>query len=119
MGKTNKRNYVQYTNEFKKVLVRLANHSYIQTNFIAEALDIHPVLIYRWRKEFNDGKWEKKSMTKSKTAIGPTKNDLHKKDVELKKALAKIKKLENQLSRREEDIDLLKKAERFFAKNRE
>jgi len=117
MGQTRKRNYNQYTNVFKKVIVRLSNHSYIQANNIAEALDIHPVLIYRWRKEFNDGKLEDEVMTEPKKPVGPTKKDLNEKELELKKALAKIKKLEGQLSRREEDIDLLKKAERFFAKN--
>lgn len=116
MGQTIKRNYVQYTTEFKKSFVRLANHRYIQAIDIAEALDIHPVLIYRWRKEYNDGKWDSVSMPKSKKPVGPTKQDLHQKDLELKKALAHIKKLEKQLKLREEDIDILKKAERFFEK---
>ncbi len=58
MGQTKSRNYVQYTVGFKKALVRLANHRYIQATYISEALNIHPVLIYRWRKELNDGKWE-------------------------------------------------------------
>ena len=118
MGQTYKRNYIQYTVEFKKALVSLANHRYIQATDIAEALDIHPVLIYRWRKELNDGKWNQQTMTKKKKPVGPTKNDLHQKDLELKKAQAKIKKLEKQLKLREEDIDILKKAERFFEKNR-
>jgi len=118
MGQTEKRHYIQYTSEFKKALVRLANHSYIQVTDMAEALDIHPVLIYRWRKEYYEGKWDKKPMTKKKAPVGPTKNDLHKKDLELKNAQAKIKKLEKQLKNREEDIDILKKAERFFEKHR-
>jgi transposase len=118
MGQTHKRNYIQYTIEFKKALVRLANHRYIQATDIAEALDIHPVLIYRWRKELNDGKWRKLPVTKSKKPVGPTKNDLHQKELELKKAQAQIKKLEKKLKEREEDIDILKKAERFFEKHR-
>lgn len=117
MGQTIRRNYIQYTAEFKKALVRLADHRYIQATDIAEALEIHPVLIYRWRKEYNDGKWDNISMPKSKKPVGPTKNDLHQKDLELKKALAQIKKLEKKLKAREEDVDILKKAERFFEKN--
>ncbi|WP_370977859.1 hypothetical protein [Agaribacterium sp. ZY112] len=57
-------------------------------------------------------------MSKSNKPIGPTKSDLQKKDAELKKALARIKKLEKQLNEREEDIDILKRAERFFEKHR-
>ena len=117
MGQTLRRNYIQYTAEFKKALVRLANHRYIQVTDMAEALKIHPVLIYRWRKELNDEKW-KKTMPKSQKPVGPTKNDLHQKDLELRNAKAKIKKLEKQLKNREEDIDILKKAERFLEKHR-
>lgn len=118
MGQTHKRNYIQYPTGLKKALVRLANHRYITATDMAEALDIHPVLIYRWRKEFNEGKWDAVVMSKSKKPISPTKNDLHQKDLELKRAQATIKKLEKQLKLRNEDIDILKKAERFFEKHR-
>ena len=117
MGKTHKRNYIQYPSGFKKAIVRLANHRYIQATDMAEALDIHPVLIYRWRKEFNEGKWDSVVMSKPKRPVGPTKNDLHKKELELKRAQSQIKKLEKQLKLRNEDIDILKKAERFFEKH--
>lgn len=118
MGKTYRRHYIQYTVEFKKTVVSLANHRYIQATDMAEALDIHPVLIYRWRKEFNEGKWDAVVMSKSKKPISPTKKDLHQKELELKRAQAEIKKREKQLKRRDEDIDILKKAERFFEKHR-
>jgi transposase len=118
MGQTYKRHYVQYTVEFKQALVRLANHRYIYVTDMADALDIHPVLIYRWRKELNDGKWRQRTMSPPKKPVGPTKNDLHQKDLELKKAQARIRKLEKQLKDREVDIDILKKAERFFEKHR-
>jgi transposase len=119
MAQTISNIHVQYTVEFKKALVRLANHRYIQVTDMADALNIHPVLIYRWRKELNDGKWKKQMMPKSKGPVGPTKNDLHQKDLELKKAQTKIKQLEKQLKLRQEDIDILKKAERFFEKHRQ
>ena len=47
MGQTYKRNYIQYTVEFKKAIVRLADHRYIQAVDMAEALDIHPALASR------------------------------------------------------------------------
>ena len=119
MAQTISNIHIRYTVEFKKALVRLANHRYIQVTDMADALNIHPVLIYRWRKELNDGKWKKHNMPKSKAPVGPTKNDLHQKDLELKQALQKIKQLEKQLKLRQEDIDILKKAERFFAKHRQ
>jgi len=118
MGQTHKRHYIQYSIGLKKALVRLANLRYIQATDMAEALDIHPVLIYRWRKEFNEGKWDAVVMSKPKKSKGPSKNDLHQKELELKRAQTQIKKLEKQLELRNEDIDILKKAERFFEKHR-
>ena len=118
MGLTLKRQYDHYSLDLKKALVRLANHEYFYATDIAEALELHPVLIYRWRKELNDGKWDNPMPTTKKNE-GPTKEQLYQKELELKQAQARIRKLEKQLKRREEDIDILKKAERFFAKHRE
>jgi transposase-like protein len=50
MGLTRTRNYIQYTIALKEALVRLASYCYVQVTDMAEALAIHPVLIYRWRK---------------------------------------------------------------------
>jgi transposase len=46
----------RYSNEFKIQAVRLSLHPEIQTQDVAQALDIHPFMLSRWKKEYRDGK---------------------------------------------------------------
>ena len=46
----------RYSNEFKIQAVRLSLHPEIQTQDVARALDIHPFMLSRWKKEYRDGK---------------------------------------------------------------
>jgi transposase len=52
--------YRRYTDEFKSTAVRLSKVSGVQSKDVAEALDIHPLMLSRWRKDFRDGKISKK-----------------------------------------------------------
>lgn len=45
----------RYTNEFKLTAVRLSKTPGVKVNDVAEALDIHPFMLSRWRKEARDG----------------------------------------------------------------
>ena len=44
----------RYPDEFKIKAVQLANHPDILAKDVADELGVHPILIYRWRKEFCD-----------------------------------------------------------------
>lgn len=44
-----------YTDQFKATAVALSNMLEIQTQDVAEALCIHPVMLYRWRMETRNG----------------------------------------------------------------
>ena len=44
----------RYTDEFKVKAVLLANQPDILAKDIAENLGVHPLLLYRWRKEYRD-----------------------------------------------------------------
>ena len=46
----------RYTNDFKIKAVQLSHLEGVQVKEIAEALDIHPFMLSRWRKEFREGK---------------------------------------------------------------
>src|SRR5437660_12933402 len=46
----------RYTLEFKIQAVRLANHPEIQTQDVAHALDIHPFMLSKWKKDYREGK---------------------------------------------------------------
>jgi len=85
----------------KHTAVSVANHPEIQTQYVAEALEIHPFMLSRWKKQMRDGDIqdnEKEARAES----------------ELFNAQKKIKQLEKELKRVREENAVLKKAERIF-----
>jgi transposase len=120
MGQTKKRNYDRYTSAFKLQAVKLADHPDVMSKDVAESLGIHPVMLYRWQMENRNGELkENKNMKAEKPSPKrrPDRTDpVQQKDDELKAAQKRIKQLEKQLANREDELDLLKKAERFFTK---
>ena len=96
-----KEKHTFYNYQFKHTAVSVANHPYIQTQDVAEALDIHPFMLSRWKKQLRDGVLENNDQE------ARSRN-------ELLKAKEKIKKLERELKRVREENTVLKKAERIF-----
>jgi transposase len=122
MGQTRKRNYDRYTLEYKLRAVRLADHPEVRSKDVAESLGIHAVMLYRWQMEHRRGelkenrrmKPEKLSPVRRSSRADPLKA----KQDELTKAQQRIKQLERELENRKDEIDLLKKAERFFQRKK-
>jgi transposase len=122
MGQTRKRHYDRYTLAYKLQAVRLANHPGVTAKDIAEALGIHVVMLYRWRMEHNRGelrenrhmKPTRASPKRVKKRTDPARAKLD----ELVQANRRIRVLERQLAERTEELDLLKKARRFFEKKK-
>ena len=119
MGQTKKRHYDRYTLDFKLQAVKLANHPKVRAIDIAESLGIHTVMLYRWQMEYRNGELrESKYMVTKKSSLKRrsirTTSEKTTKD-ELSLANKKIKQLELALANRTEELDLLKKAERFLA----
>ena len=122
MGRTVKRNYDRYTLAFKLQAIKLADHPNVTAMNIAESLGIHPVMLYRWRIEKKNGTL-RENMTMKKTGKTPQKpkkqsNPMIEKDAELLKAKKRIKELEKSVAAKQEELDILKKAKRFFAKTK-
>ena len=122
MGQTKRRRYDRYTLAYKLTAVKLANHPDVMSRTVAESLGIHPVMLYRWQMEHRKGELKenlhmKPNASSSKRRRSQADPGLSKAD-ELKRAKNRIKQLEKTLSQREEELDLLKKAERFFAQQR-
>lgn len=46
----------RYTVEFKIQAVRLSLHPEIQTQDVAQALDIHPFMLSKWKKDYREGR---------------------------------------------------------------
>lgn len=101
-----KEQYNSYSLEFKLQAVLLSAHPGIQSQEVAELLDIHPFMLSRWKKEMKD-----KRLTGRQTISIPTAN--------LQKANNKIDLLEKGLRTLKEENEILKKYNRFVAeKNR-
>lgn len=119
MGQTRKRHYDRYTLEFKRQAVKLANHPKVMSKDIAESFGIHPVMLYRWQMEYRNGELKENQHMKS-TKQSPKRRKSSNPDstleqqAELAKANKRIHDLERALKHREDEIDLLKKARRFF-----
>ncbi len=122
MGQTLKRNYDRYTLVFKLQAVKLANHPSVMAKDIAESLGIHPVMLYRWQMEHRKGELREnkhmKSVKSSPKRIRKQPDPTRAMEIKLKEAEKRILKLERELENRNDELDLLKKAERFFAKKK-
>jgi transposase-like protein len=46
----------RYSTEFKVTAVKLAAHPGMETQEVAAALNIHPFMLSRWKKEYREGK---------------------------------------------------------------
>ncbi|MCG7866455.1 MAG: transposase [Candidatus Thiodiazotropha taylori] len=122
MGLTRKKYYDRYTLEFKKIVVKLANHPGVMAKDVAETLGLHPVMVYRWQMEGRRGElrgnpYVTRQVQNGRSPAGSRKSEKEKiAEQKLKQAEKRIKKLERELANREDEIQLLKKAERFFTK---
>jgi transposase len=55
VGKPGVRKIHRYSTEFKLTAVKLSHMPGVEVQTVANALDIHPVMLSRWRKEVRDG----------------------------------------------------------------
>ena len=94
----------RYSNEFKVTAVKMANAQEVETKAVAEALNIHPFMLSRWKKEYREG-----------TLKGSAHPNLKKlKGMEVAVAEEKhIRALEATLKKARIENDLLKKALQF------
>ena len=97
----------KYSNEFKVKAVQLSHLDGVQVKDIAEALDIHPFMLSRWRKEFREGKIiadKRKKVIKLPREI--SEND-------------RIGVLEKENVKLRTENELLKKWQRFLAERKQ
>jgi len=119
----------RYTLEFKIQAVRLSNHPEIQTQDVAKALDIHPFMLSKWKKDYRDGRLrpaaEAAGLSLPKALrvpkADPEKRALRKQVKQLQAkvdARREVRVLERKLAALEVEHDLLKKAIRFNIERR-
>ena len=119
MGHTRKRHYDQYSLAYKLNAILLASSPDVLAKDVADTLGIHPIMLYRWCMEHRKGALFTQPLMKNNDVDKPKreKKPIPLERAELAKANARIKKLEKQLARSQEDVDILKKFEQFLKEN--
>lgn len=92
-----KTQYTYYDDDFKATAVALGSLPGVEAQAVAGVLDIHPVMLYRWKKEVRDGK-----------IMSQTKNKIL--DSETKRELARLRRKERELEELKLEHELLKKS---------
>lgn len=95
-----------YTADFKVKAVKLSYQPNVQVKQVADALDIHPFMLSRWRKEYREGKLQ---------GDGLRRVGVSKKKVTSGKQLSEFEKLKKENARLKKENDLLKKWQRYLA----
>ena len=102
---SNKR-VIEYSREFKTKVVELTEGLDVKATEIAKILNLHPMMVYRWRQEYREGKLyfepsRRISMTK-KTSNSPITD-------EQLSELKELKELRKKNTRMEKELEILKK----------
>jgi transposase len=103
MARAGPRKVQAYSLEFKLTVVRLSQQPGIQVQAVAAALDIHPFMLSKWRKQVRDG------------ALRGKGRDLK---VPPPREIRRLQELERAHALLQEEHDLLKKAIRFCSVER-
>lgn len=100
MAKAGPRKTNCYSLEFKATAVRLSDLPDVLIQDVAEALDIHPFMLSRWRKQAREGLIVTKGV---------------KIDTETAAELKRLREIEKQYKVLKEEHEILKKAIRFVS----
>jgi len=96
-----------YPVDFKIKAVELSLRDNVIYKDVAQALDIHPFMLSRWRKEYREGKFNHHQLYQSNNELMS--------ELPTKKELNKIKQLQKENERLKQENDLLKKWQRYLA----
>lgn len=105
MPRSGRRKIRRYSNEFKLTAVRLGQQPGLQVQAVAAALDIHPFMLSKWRKDAREGR----ITGRARPVPPPTR----------KREIARLQELEKAHALLKEEHDLLKKAIRFCSARRQ
>jgi len=103
MSRKTKYNY--YDDGFKATAVELGALPGVHAKDVAEVLDIHPIMLYRWKKEYREGGIMKKS---SERVL----------DTELAREFERLKKIEKAHKMLLMEHEILKKSIQFCSEKK-
>jgi transposase len=96
----------KYSDEFKVSAVLLSNLDECTVKSVAESLDIHPVQLSIWRRQYREG-----------LLVSDKRKKIIKKSSSLKES-QKVEALQAEIERLKIENDILKKWQRFLAEQR-
>jgi len=106
MGRTEgPRKISRYTSELKVKAVKLSEISGVLIQDVADALDIHPFMLSRWRKEYREGR------LRAWVGVSPGLRQV--------KEVKGLSSLKREYALLREEHELLKKAIRFCSEGRQ
>jgi transposase len=103
---------IEYSVEFKIKIIKLTFELDVKDIDIVKVLNLHFMMIYRWRQEYREGKFveepsRKISMTKDTSLVTQNDDKINEKNDE-------IKCLKKELAAAKKENDFLKKWERYL-----
>jgi transposase len=98
------RKLYKYTDEFKQTAVRLSHQPGMQVKTVAAALEIHPFMLSKWRKDVRDG------IIRGRAVKAPPPGPA--------REIAQLQILEQRYAELQQEHALLKKAIRFCSAQR-
>lgn len=99
MPRSGPRKIQKYSTEFKVTAVKLSQQPGLQVQVVARALEIHPFMLSKWRKDFRDGRLRGSATS----AVSP----------QLQRESRRLQQLEREHALLQTEHALLKKAIRF------
>ena len=94
----------RYSAEFKLKAVKLSQLEGVQVQDVADALDIHPFMLSRWRKEAREGR------LKARVGVAP--------EARAQREVRQLAALKREYALLKEEHELLRKAIRFCSARR-
>lgn len=105
---------LEYSKQFKVKVVQMTEQLDIQASKIAAVLELHPMMVYRWRQEYREGK-----LTSSPSRRVTMTLDRSSPPRPTKKKLSENERLKNENARLKKENELLKKWQRYLAEARQ
>ncbi len=99
---------IEYTVEFKVKVVELTEQLDVKAIDIAEVLGLHPMMLYRWRQEYREGKFltqPTRRISMNKETRSPPATDKEK---------SELKRLRRKVAELKKENDFLKKWDRYL-----
>jgi len=103
MARPGLRKVREYSLEFKLTAVRLSQQPGLQVQAVAAALDIHPFMLSKWRKQVRDGMLRGRVRARRPAPV---------------REIRRLQELERAHALLQEELELLKKAIRFCSARR-